>query len=59
MSYLGCSARLYIQSFVGGIMSYLGCSARLYTQSFVGGIMSNNNIYLWYVTYLITTSTAS
>jgi hypothetical protein len=40
MSYLGCSVRLYLQLFVGGIMFYLGCSVRLYLQLFVGGIMS-------------------
>ena len=40
MSYLRCSARLYPQSFVGGLMSYLRCSARLYLQLFVGGRLS-------------------
>jgi hypothetical protein len=25
MSYLGCSVRLYLQLFVGGLMSYLRC----------------------------------
>ena len=28
MSYLGCSVRVYLQLFVGGLMSYLGCSVR-------------------------------
>jgi hypothetical protein len=41
MSYLRCSARLYLQLFVGGrFMSYLRCSARLYLQLCVGGLMS-------------------
>ena len=40
MSYLGCSVRVYLQLFVGGLMSYLGCSVRIYLQLFVGGLMS-------------------
>ena len=40
MSYLGCSVRLYLQLFVGGLMSYLECSVRLYLQLFVTGRMS-------------------
>ena len=40
MSYLGCSARLYLSLFIGGLISYLGCSVRLYLSLFIGGLIS-------------------